>query len=90
MKTVTMTDLNRSPSRVARLAEREDVYVTERGVPRLRITRVEPRSRIDGLIAAGLLAPAARPGVIPRRSTLSPEDARVAITEWEAERNADY
>lgn len=39
----------------------EEVVVTDRGKPVARITRANERSRLDELIAAGVVTPAKRP-----------------------------
>lgn len=60
MKTVSMTEFNQRPSRVARLAADADVIVLRRGKPVLKITHVgqdEPDDPLDALIRSGLVRP---------------------------------
>lgn len=45
---------------VKRVREGEEILVTDRGKPVARITRVDRRSKLDELIAAGLVEPAKR------------------------------
>ena len=45
---------------VKRVREGEEVLVTNRGKPVARITAVDARSKLDELIAAGLVTPAKR------------------------------
>lgn len=64
MKTVSMTEFNQHPSRVAKLAANDEVVVLRRGKAVLRIVGVDPASLddpVDRLIGAGLAHP-------PRRS----------------------
>ncbi|MDR1999165.1 MAG: hypothetical protein LBQ06_04385 [Frankiaceae bacterium] len=93
MATVTLTEYNQRPSRVARLARYEDVIITDRGQPVLRLSRIEqPPSRRDALIASGVISRPARRRAgepLPRPST-PPEAARSIIETWEAERERDY
>jgi hypothetical protein len=59
MATVTLTEFNRNPSRVARLAQTEDVIVTDHGVASLEVRRVGGQSsRLDQLRRAGVIRPA--------------------------------
>jgi antitoxin (DNA-binding transcriptional repressor) of toxin-antitoxin stability system len=90
MASVTLTEYNQRPSRVARLARYEDVIITDRGEPVLRLSRIDkPPSWRDALITAGVISrPATRRTALPRPSTL-PEVANSIITEWEAERDRD-
>ena len=91
MATVTLTEYNQRPSRVARLARHEDVIITDRGQAVLRLSRIgPPSSRRAALLASGVITrPARRRGPLPRSST--PQDvARSVIEEWEAERDRDY
>ena len=90
MTTVTLTDLSRHGARIARLAEHGDVIVTDRGIPRLRISRFDSGSQMERLVAAGLLVPPARQGVVPMASSLDRATARQAIVEFEAERQREY
>ncbi|WP_454132529.1 type II toxin-antitoxin system Phd/YefM family antitoxin [Microbacterium lacticum] len=57
MKTVSMTEYNQHPSRVARAVEAEgEVVVMRRGRPVLRIVRVDDTSDpVEAMIAAGVL-----------------------------------
>ena len=89
---MTMTDLNRTPARVARMAENEDVIITERGVPRLRLTKVDTQQSLrDRLIEMGVIVrPSTHPPVPFVPPALSREEARAAIEEWERERDREY
>jgi antitoxin (DNA-binding transcriptional repressor) of toxin-antitoxin stability system len=92
MATVTLTEYNQRPSRIARLARHEDVVITDRGQPVLRLSRIDqPPSRRDALIASGVISRPARRRIGPLpRTTTSPEVARSIIEEWEAERELEY
>ena len=48
-----------------RVREGEEIVVTDRGTPIARITPANGRSRLDELIAAGIVTPAPRQG--PRK-----------------------
>jgi hypothetical protein len=88
MATATMTELNRRPSYYARLAEREDVYITERGIPRLRISKVAPNSQLERLLSLGLID--YPQGDLPRalpQSTLPRDLGQTLIAEWELDRD---
>ena len=61
--TVTMTEFNRYPSRVARMARGGSVVVTDRGVPSLEIidrSGASRSGRYQELLAQGLIEPASR------------------------------
>ena len=92
MATVTLTEYNQRPSRVARLARHEDVIITDRGQAVLRLSRIGPSSsRRAALIESGVITRPARRrrGPLPQPST--PRDvARSVVKEWEAERDRDY
>jgi len=45
---------------IKRVQEGEEIVVTDRGKPVAKITAVEGRSKLDELIAAGLVEPAKR------------------------------
>ena len=56
--TVTMTEFNQNPSRVAKLAARDDVIVMRRGWPELRISRVtQSQNPLAELYESGLATP---------------------------------
>jgi antitoxin (DNA-binding transcriptional repressor) of toxin-antitoxin stability system len=73
--TMTMTEFNRYPSRVARAAQHGDVIITNHGTATLKISRVVPSDEDDPLArleAAGLLQRAKNPtstGVHPKYDT---------------------
>ena len=59
MATITLTEFNRNPSRVAWLARTEDVILTDHGVATLELRAIgKPASRLDELRRAGLVSPA--------------------------------
>ena len=59
MTTITLTQFNRNPSRVAKIAREQDVIITDHGVPALEVRRVDSRGgRLDRLRRAGQLRPA--------------------------------
>ena len=58
MAVVTLTDLNQQPSRIARMAEREPVYITKYGRSHLVLQRVE--DPVAEMRAAGLIRPRKR------------------------------
>jgi len=59
MPTVTLTEFNRRPSRVAAMARTEDVIVTDRGAPALELRSIgQPVSRLDHLRRSGKIRPA--------------------------------
>ncbi|MDR1448724.1 MAG: hypothetical protein LBI84_00710 [Propionibacteriaceae bacterium] len=64
MKTISLTEFNRNPSRATRLADGGEVIVLRRGVAAYRLERVreQPGDPVEALIQAGLLAPARRTG----------------------------
>jgi antitoxin (DNA-binding transcriptional repressor) of toxin-antitoxin stability system len=90
MTTVTLTEHNRNSSGVLRLADFDDVYITERGVPTYKITRVSPPpdDRLDSLIRGGIFSPPT-PVRIPRQSALSRAQAAAAIAAFEADGHKD-
>ena len=60
MKTVSMTEFNQNPSRIARLAERDEVIVLRRGRAVLKVTGVDASAGedpLDAMIRAGLARP---------------------------------
>jgi len=59
MATVTLTEFNRNPSRVAKTARDEDVVITDHGVATLELRRIDRGvSRLDRLRRAGQVRPA--------------------------------
>ena len=85
MAIVTLTEHNRNSSRVLRLADVEDVVLTERGQPVYRITRIGKPPEVDRLtqlIRSGIFAPP-RPDVSGIGASLPRVEAREAITNWE-------
>jgi hypothetical protein len=59
MATVTLTEFNRNPSRVAKIARSEDVIITDHGVATLEVRRIDAHdSRLDQLRRAGQVRPA--------------------------------
>ena len=92
MATVTLTELNRNASRIAKIAEGEDVIITERGVPRLRLTRMQPGSLLDDWVAAGLIVePPSWPDQLPLpKARVDAAEAADILADWEATRARDW
>ena len=68
MATITLTEFNRNPSRVARIARTEDVIITDHGVATLELRRVDKQSsRLGQLRRQGRVQPARdrTPGPFP-------------------------
>ena len=88
MATITLTEMNRNPSRVSRLARVEPVTITERGEPILEVRAIRPTaSRIDALIRAGLAIPATNVGTSPFRApALAPDVAQEIVDDFWQER----
>ena len=93
MATMTMTEFNRNPSAAARIARTEPVIVTERGRAAFEYRAVKPAvSRLDELIAAGLVRPARLHGpIVNSEPTLDPAVGREIYEQFWADREArDY
>ena len=92
MATASLTELNRRPSHVTRLAEREDVVIERYGRPYLKISRIDSDlDPLDAMIAAGLVRPAtAIPGHFDDLPSLdlAPETAEAAYDDFMAGRDA--
>jgi hypothetical protein len=59
MATITLTEFNRNPSRVAKIARTEDVIITDHGVATLELRRIHAHSsRLDQLRRQGQVQPA--------------------------------
>lgn len=87
MVTVTLTEFNRQPSRLARLAENGPVVVSRFGEPYLVISRAaQSADHVAVSRARGTLRPAATPttAVLTRPAILF-DDARGTLDELDAE-----
>ena len=67
---------------IKRVREGEEIVVTDHGTPVARILPVNGRSKLDELIAAGILTPAPRQG--PRR-TPNPIKTKGTVSDLVAE-----
>lgn len=90
MTVVTLTELNQHPSRVARMAETEPVFIRRYGRDYLVLRRDEPADDpLAALRAAGLLRPAKNPHPDgpPPSMNLTAEEAEALYDDFLASRS---
>ena len=91
--TIPLSEFNRNPSRVTRLARVGPVMITDRGLPAFEVRPVaQPLQRMESLVRAGVLTPPASrsPEPLPDFG-VQPSVARAIIAETESDKAArDY